>query len=68
MGTKADSQSYPATLGSGLAGPSGDGWFLGLQLPENLVGDRANSFDCQGQSFKGISTRVSGLGEEGQGS
>ena len=63
--TKADSRSYPGTLGSAVAGPSGVGWFLGVQLPESLVGDRANSFDCHGQSFGSKITRFSGHGEEG---
>ena len=40
--TKADSQSYPGTLGSAAKGPPWYGWFLGVQLPESLVGDRAN--------------------------
>merc|ERR1712240_302803 len=65
--TKAASRSYPGTLGSDAAGPPRFGWFLGLQLPESLVGDRANSFDCPGQSFGSKITRFSGHGEERQG-
>ena len=64
-GTKAESQSCPGTLGSDAAGPSGGGGFLGVQLPESLVGDRANSFDCHGQSFGSKITSFSGHGEEG---
>ena len=66
-GTKADSRSYPRTLGSPAAGPVGVGWFPGFQLPESLVGDRANSFDCHGQSFGTKITKFSGHGEDGQG-
>ena len=63
--TKADSGSYPGTLGSAVAGPSGVGWFLGVQLPESLVGDRANAFDRYGQSFGTKISRPSGHGEKG---
>merc|ERR1712240_852732 len=66
-GTKAESRSCPGTLGSDAAGPSGVGWFLGVQLPESLVGDRANSFDCHDQSFGSKITRFSGHGVQGQG-
>ena len=65
VGTKADSRSYPGTLGSVAVGPPWFGWFLGVQPPESLVGDRANAFDCHGQSFGSKITRFSGLGEEG---
>ena len=64
-GTKTKSRSCPGTLGSAAAGPRGVGWFPGLQLPESLVGDRANSFDRHGQSFGTKITRFSGHGEEG---
>ena len=66
-GAEADSRSYPGTLGSAAVGPVGVGWFPGLQLPESPVGDRANSFDCHGQSFGSKITSFSGHGEEGQG-
>merc|ERR1711873_88189 len=66
-GTKAERLSCPGTLGSDAAGPPRFGWFLGVQLPESLVGDRANSFDCHDQSFRSKITRISGHGEEGQG-
>ena len=66
-GTKAESRIYPGTLGSDAAGPLRFGWLPGLQLPERLVGDRANSFDCHGQSFGSKITSFSGHGEEGQG-
>ena len=66
-GTKAECRSCPGTLGSPAPGPLWVGWFLGLQLPESLVGDRANSFGCHGQSFGTKITRFSGLGEKGQG-
>merc|ERR1711867_154509 len=64
-GTKADSRDCPGTLGSVAAGPPWFGWFLGVQLPESLVGDRANAFDRYGQSFGTKITRSSGHGEEG---
>ena len=63
--TKAASRGYPGTLGSVAAGPPRYGWFLGVQLPESLVGDRARSFDRHGQSFGSKITRFSGHGEEG---
>ena len=66
-GTKAESRSYPGTLGSDATGPLWFGWFPGLQLPGNLVGTRANTFDCHDQSFRSKITRTSGHGEEGQG-
>ena len=66
-GTKADSRGCPGTLGSVAAGPPWFGWFLGVQLPESLVGDRANAFDRHGQSFGTKITRSSGHGKEGQG-
>ena len=66
-GTKADSRSCPGTLGSDAAGPPWFGSFLGVQLPESLVGDRANAFDRQGQSFGTKITKSSGHGGEGQG-
>merc|ERR1711951_86827 len=37
-GTKADSRGCPGTLGSVATGPPWYGWFLGVQLPESLVG------------------------------
>ena len=43
------------------------GWFLGVQLPESQVGDRANAFDRQGQSFGTKITKSTGHGGEGQG-
>merc|ERR1711951_222461 len=51
----------------GRGGSRRGGWFLGVQLPESLVGDRANAFDRQGQSFGTKITRLSGHGEKGQG-
>ena len=66
-GTKADSRGCPGTLGSVAVGPPWFGWFLGVQLPESLVGDRANAFDRQGQSFGTKITKSSGHGGEGQG-
>merc|ERR1711951_88936 len=66
-GTKADSRSCPGTLGSVATGPPWFGWFLGVQLPESQVGDRANAFDRYGQSFGTKITRSSGHGEKGQG-
>ena len=65
VGTKALSRSCPGTLGSVAVGHGQVGWFLGVQLPESLVGDRANAFDRQGQSFGTKVTRFSGHGEEG---
>ena len=67
MGTKAKCRSCPGTLCSAAAGPRGVGWFPGLQLPESPVGDRANTFDCHGQSFGSKITSFSGHGEGGQG-
>ena len=53
-GTKAESRSYPGTLGSDATGPLWFGWLPGLQLPGSLVGDRADSFDCLvGNHLKG---------------
>merc|ERR1711951_145757 len=65
--TKADSRGCPGTLGSVATGPPWFGWFLGVQLPESLVGNRVNAFDRHGQSFGTKITKSSGHGEEGQG-
>ena len=64
-GTKAESRGYPGTLGSAVTGPPRFGWFPGLQQPGSLVGTRANTFDCHGQSFGSKITSFSGHGEEG---
>ena len=64
-GTKAESRGHPGTLGSAVTGPPRFGWFPGLQPPETPLGDRANTFDCHGQSFGSKITSFLGHGEEG---